>query len=286
MTEEALRSDLERLASSALSGRAGDELDAYTDGLTPDVIIESPQTRELLRGKALVRRAIADHPTPPHLLSPPRVTVLGEDRAAIESHAQFGGEPCWVVSVLELHDGLVRHERDYFAAAMAQPTWRADWVVPIPGEQDTIDAGGHEAVPRDLVERYFRAQSETDLPTLTRLRHRDWVHDLPQYGERFPNPASYVEAHAHYPGGMPALAPIGLSGPEDQWVIGAGSQPLRVSGQGAHWVGETLVTYPDGERWFDILFMDFREGRVVAERSYWCLPFEVPDWRAGLAERF
>jgi hypothetical protein len=286
MANEALGRQLEQLAEAALSGGAGDELEHYVSQLAPDVVIEYPQTRERLRGRAGARRALEEHPSPPRLDGAPRVTVLGEDRAAIESHVHYGDEPCWIVSIMELRHGLIQGERDYFAEAMPPASWRAAWVVPIPSDRPPVDPGGHQAVQRDVVERYFRAQSETDLATLTRLRHRDWVHDQPQYGERFPSPASYVEAHAHYPGGMPALAPIGLSGPEDQWVIGAGSRPLRVSGQGAHWVGETLVTYPSGERWFDVLFMDFREGRVVAERSYWCRPFEIPDFRAGLNERF
>jgi hypothetical protein len=62
--------------------------------------------------------------------------------------------------------------------------------------------------------------------------------------------------------------------------------PLCVSGHGAHWVGEVELNYPNGERWFDLLFMEFRDGKVVAERSYWCLPFDAPEWRRELVERY
>jgi hypothetical protein len=286
MADEALRSKLEQLAQAALSGGTGEGLDAYLAQLASDVVVEYPQTRERLQGQEAARRAVAEHPTPPRLDSLPRVTVLGEERAAVESHVRFGDDPCWIVSLIELRDGLVRRERDYFAEPMPRAAWRAEWTVPIPSDRPAPHLGGHQLVQREVAERYFRAQSETDLATLTRMRHPDWVHDMPQYGERFPSPASYVEAHGRYPGGMPALTPIGLSGPEDQWMIGAGSRPLRVSGQGAHWVGEAQVTYPNGERWFDLLFMEFRGGRVVAERTYWCQPFEPADWRQGFAERY
>jgi hypothetical protein len=282
MTTEALRATIAETLRAELAG----DLDALVAHLAPDFVEEYPQSRERIHGPDNVRRLLAEHPTPPRIDGEPRITILGDERAACEMHAHYGADPWWLVVILDVHGGLVHGERAYFAPTLPPAPWRAPWTVPLSTDEPQGDTGGHEAVPRDVVERYFRAQSETDLGTLTRLRHADWVHDMPQAGERFPSPESYVEAHAHYPGGLPALKPIGLTGPEDQWVIGAGQLPMRVSGQGAHWVGEVERTYPNGETWFDLLFMEFRGGKVVGERSYWCQPFEAPAWRDGITERY
>ena len=282
MSAEPLRATVEALLNAELAR----DLDALDGFLSSDFVEEWPQSRERIRGADGVRRVLAKHPTPPTPAGEPRITVLGEERAAFEVAVRYGDEPWWIVGLAELHDGLIRRVQTYFASTLPPATWRADWVVPIPEGDDRMDVGGHQAVDRDVVDRYFRAQSEADLPTLTHLRHPDWVHDMPQAGERFPTPDSYVQAHASYPGGLPALTPIRLSGAEDLFVVGAGSVPMRVSGHGAHWLGEVELNYPNGERWFDLLFMEFRDGKVVAERSYWCLPFDAPEWRRELAERY
>jgi hypothetical protein len=227
---------------------------------------------------------LAEHPQAPRFDGTPRVTLLGERWAAIETHASYADDPWWVVSVVELGEHQANRERTYYAPRLPPATWRAAWVVPLTEMTSPTSAASHQAVERGVVERYFRAQSEADLGTLARLRHPAWVHDMPQAGERFPSSQAYLQAHAHYPGGLPALKPMGITGAEDQWVIGASPVPLRVNGIGAHWLGEVERTYPGGETWFDLLFMDFRDGQVVAERSYWCQPFEAPAWRSDIAE--
>jgi hypothetical protein len=282
MSTEHLRATVDGLLAAEL----GSEVGPLNELLAPDFVEEYPQSRERVLGPDGVVRLLNAHPSRPRGGGTPRVTVLGADQAAFEVAVRYGDEPWWIIGILDLRDGLVHRERAYFASRLPPADWRAPWVVPIPEVEASEGIGGHEAVDRSVVERYFTAQSEADLPTLTRMRHPEWVHDMPQAGERFPTPDSYVEAHAHYPGGMPALTPLRLSGPGDQWVVGASSVPLRVSGHGAHWFGEVELSYPNGERWFDILLMGFRDGKVVAERSYWCLPFDPPEWRRGLTERY
>jgi len=281
MSTDQLRARAERLGTTQGTG----DLDAYVELLAPDYVVEFPQSHELVRGPGNVRRMLAEHPQAPRLDGAPRATLLGEQWAAIETHASYGGEPWWVVSVVELGEQLAKRERAYYAPRLAPATWRAGWVVPL-DDAEPPQPAGHQAVERGLVERYFRAQSEADLDTLARLRHPAWVHDMPQTAERFPSSEAYLEAHANYPGGLPALKPIAITGAEDQWVIGASPVPLRVNGIGAHWLGEVERVYPNGETWFDLLFMDFRDGQVVAERSYWCQPFEAPAWRSDIAERY
>jgi hypothetical protein len=282
MSTDGLHAVAQRLADTQRSG----DTDAYVRMLAPDYVVEFPQSHELVRGPENVRRMLAEHPQAPRFDAVPRVTLLGGQWAALETHASYGDEPWWVVSVVELGEHQALRERCYYAPRLSAAGWRAAWVVPISDADPPRELGGHQVVERGVVERYFRAQSEADLDTLDRLRHPAWVHDMPQAGERFPSSRAYLEAHAHYPGGLPALRPIAITGAEDQWVIGASPVPLRVNGVGAHWLGEVERVYPGGETWFDLLFMDFRDGQVVAERSYWCQPFEAPAWRSDIAERY
>ena len=282
MSTDELRSLAERLASTQRSG----DLDAYVALLAPGYAVEFPQSHELIRGPDNVRRMLSEHPQAPRFDGTPRVTVLGERWAAIETHSLYGEEPWWVVSVVELGDAQALRERAYYAPRLPSADWRAAWTVPISDAEPPPDVGGHRVVERGIVERYFTAQSDADLETLARLRHAAWHHDMPQAGESFPSSQAYLEAHANYPGGLPALSPISITGAEDQWVLGAASVPLRVNGIGAHWLGEVERVYPNGETWFDLLFMDFRDGQVAAERSYWCQPFKAPAWREQIAERY
>lgn len=252
----------------------------------PDYTEEYPQSRERLRGAAGLRRLLAAHPDPPRVVGPPRLTLVGEETVAVEEMADYGAERWWIVAIFDVAEGLVQRERAYFGRPLPRAAWRAGFVVPIPDAVSSPEPGTRGAVDRDLAERYFHAQATNDFAVLERLRHDDFVHDMPQSGERFPSARAYADAHRQYPGGLPTLTPLGFSGPRDQWVVTAATGPLRVSGRGPAWVGEAELVYPNGDRWFEILFMEFRQGKVVSERSYWAEPFDPPAWRAGLTERY
>jgi ketosteroid isomerase-like protein len=253
--------------------------------LSDDYTEVYPQSRELLRGRDALRRLLTEHPAAPRFLGPTRLTVIGEEVVATEELALYGEDRWWIVAIMSVAEGKVVAERAYYGPPLEAPAWRAEWVVSIPGGP-LPDPGGHRDVDRDTVDRYFRAQATGDLPTLERLRHEGFVHDMPQSAERFPSARAYAEANSRYPGGAPRLKPLGVTGPQDRWVLGAGASPVRVSGRGAHWLGEAELVYPDGERWFEVLFMDFRDGKVIAERSYWGQPFDAPAWRAGITEGY
>ena len=276
--------ELKDTVERALAARRADDLDGYIATLAPDFVEVYPQSRERLVGPDRVRRLLIEHPDRPRLLGSPRWTQLSDTAGVVEERTTYGSETWWAITILEGRGGRLTRERAYFARPLERAAWRARWVEPIPAVVPAPDTGGHRAVERDVAERYVRAFAENDDEVLRHMRHAGWVHDMPQSGERFPTSRAYLEAHAAYPGGLPSWTPVELTGPEDQWLVGASAQPMRVSGRGAHWVGETQLTYPNGDRWFDVLFLDFRDGQVVAERSYWCDPFERPAWRAELSE--
>jgi len=261
------------------------DVDELARHLAPDYRETYPQSREIVHGEANLRRLLREHPAPPRVVSPTRLTIVGEETVAAEELARYGEEPWWIVAILSVADGLVTAERAYYGRRLEAQDWRAAWVIPIPDDAPPPEGGGHQGVDRATAEAYFRAQATGDAATLRGLRHEGFVHDMPQSGERFPSAQAYADAHANYTGGAPVLTPIGVTGPADQWVVGAGG-PLRISGRGPHWLGEAQLAYANGERWFEVLFMDFRNGKVVSERSYWVEPFEAPAWRDGLTERY
>jgi ketosteroid isomerase-like protein len=262
------------------------DLDALRSITTPGYAETYPQSREIVRGLDAMVRLLAEHPARPRIMSPTRLTIVGEETVAAEELAMYGDEPWWIIAILSVADAKVTGERSYYGRRLEPPAWRAGWVVPIPDDEPPADPGGHQGVDRDTVEAYFHAVAASDDERLSRLRHPEFVHDMPQSGERFPTPRAFAEANAAYPGGGPTLTPLRVSGPQDEWVVGAGAGPLRVSGRGPHWIAEAELVYPNGDRWFEVLFMDFRDGKVVSERSYWADPFEAPAWRDGISERY
>ncbi|HSM38127.1 MAG TPA: nuclear transport factor 2 family protein [Candidatus Limnocylindrales bacterium] len=274
------------LVAAIRQALAANDVDRMAPYLAPDYVEEYPQSRELIRGEGGVRRLLDGHPRPPRVISPTRLTIIGEETVAAEEVAMYGDERWWIVALLAVADGKVTRQRAYYARPLEPPPWRSAWVIPIPDDAPPQDLGGRRDVDRDTVERYFSAQATGDLQALRRLRHEGFVHDMPQSGERFPSAEAYEQANSSYPGGPPRLIPLAVSGPRDRWVLGAGTGPLRVSGRGPHWLGEAELVYPNGERWFQVQFMDFRDGKVVSERSYWAEPFEAPAWREGISERY
>lgn len=275
--------ELVRVMREALAANDVERMAPY---LAADYVEDYPQSRELVRGVGALQRLLSEHPEAPRVVSPTRLTIIGEETVAAEEVAMYGDERWWVIALLSIADGKVTGQRAYYGRPLEPPAWRAAWVIPIADSGAPAELGGHHDVDRDTVERYFRAQATGDLEALQRLRHEGFVHDLPQSGERFPSADAYQQANANYPGGPPQLIPLAISGPRDRWVLGAGTGPLRVSGRGPHWLGEAELVYPDGRRWFQVQFMDFRDGKVVAERSYWAEPFDAPTWRDGISARY
>lgn len=281
MTDPALAELVRATAEATLAGDTA----ALEHLLAPDFVETYPQSRERVRGADTILRILSEHPSAPRGIRPPRVTTLSDELAITESQVAYGDDPWWVIGIYRAGDGRIQAERAYFGEPLEAQAWRQQWVVPIPADPGYGDSG-HGGVERDTAERYFHAQATSDFAEMARLRHEDFVHDMPQSGERFPTAQAYVEAHQRYPGGLPVLEPLTISGPEDQWVVAASPIPVRVSGSGAHWVGEAEVVYPNGDRWFEILLMAFRDGRVAAERSYWGEPFDPPEWRIGISESY
>jgi hypothetical protein len=138
----------------------------------------------------------------------------------------------------------------------------------------------------ELVMRYAEAVMRHDHDELDVLRHPQWTAVWPQSGEVVRGSASDRAIMEHYPGGAPTLVPEGrLVGSEDRWVVSPLGGAYRVAGEGENWWGEWKMVYPDGRRWFTIMLIELRDGRIFRETAYWAEPFDAPEWRARWVER-
>jgi ketosteroid isomerase-like protein len=124
MDDEARRVEIRQFVE-AVSARDLEPLDAmYHD----DVVVEWPQSGEVIRGKKNIRELREAYPTPPTATL--RRIVGAGDLWAIEMVFDYDGDRFHVVVIHEWRDGLVVRETSYYAAPFQAPAWRARWVEP------------------------------------------------------------------------------------------------------------------------------------------------------------
>jgi hypothetical protein len=124
MDDQARRVRIQQFVA-AINAREMDPFDAiYHD----DVIIQWPQSGEVIRGKKNIRELRQAYPTPPTATL--RRIVGSGDLWAIEMVFDYDGDRFHVVVIHQWHDGLVVSETTYYAAPFQAPAWRARWVEP------------------------------------------------------------------------------------------------------------------------------------------------------------
>ena len=114
------------------------------------------------------------------------------------------------------------------------------------------------------LEQHWKASERGDTDTEHAIYAADAILDYPQSGERFRG-RSKIQAQR---GGHPA---------ERHFTI------LRIRGGGDLWVSECVITY-DGVPTYAVSVMELTDDLVTHETQYFAEPFQVPSWRAALAE--
>ena len=137
------RALLERFVAEA-NRRNPEHLDEI---FTEDVVIEYPQSGEVIRGLNNVRELIAHYPVGPVLDSAtvrahpvdefrivaPLFTLVrvqggGNTGSAAVRTRYPDGSTWWWVRLYELRDGRIARSTDYFAQEFDAPEWRRQWV--------------------------------------------------------------------------------------------------------------------------------------------------------------
>jgi hypothetical protein len=124
-----IRARIQRHWEASESG----DLDAEHAIYAADAILDYPQSGERFRGRSRIQAQRGGHPAERHF-TVRRILGSGELWVS-ECVITYDGVPTCSVSVMEIGDGLVRHETQYFAdpfpaspgrAALAEPITAAE----------------------------------------------------------------------------------------------------------------------------------------------------------------
>jgi ketosteroid isomerase-like protein len=96
-----------------------------------DVVVEWPQSRERVRGRANLQALREHHPSA--LRFDVRRVLGGGDVWVTEYVIRYDGRPVHTVSVMEFEGDRVVRETHHFADPFEPPAWRARWVEPLEG---------------------------------------------------------------------------------------------------------------------------------------------------------
>jgi ketosteroid isomerase-like protein len=94
-----------------------------------DAILEYPQSGERIRGRHNIQASRTAQPNQKRFTV--RRIVGAGDLWITEFTLTYDGQPSYVVSIMELKDGQVARETQYFSDAFAPGPSRAQWVEPL-----------------------------------------------------------------------------------------------------------------------------------------------------------
>jgi ketosteroid isomerase-like protein len=102
------------------------DFDVMDEVFADDAVVEYPQSRERIRGRANIRAVEENYPALPKVTIR-RQLVVG-DLAVVESDLDYQGKPYQEVSIFEFRDGKVARLTQYFPEPFEAPASRARWV--------------------------------------------------------------------------------------------------------------------------------------------------------------
>jgi limonene-1,2-epoxide hydrolase len=106
-----------------------DDVTEASEIYADDAMLEFPQGRERIRGKANI---IAFRSAYPANVTIDVHRIIGrQDLWVNELTLRYDGTPMNVVSIMEIRDGKIVHERNYYGEPWEPPAWRAQWVEPM-----------------------------------------------------------------------------------------------------------------------------------------------------------
>ena len=118
-----IRALLDRHWAASDSGDQEAEHDIYAD----DVVVEYPQSGEIIRGRRNIRELRTRYPAAQRTFTVRKITGTG-DIWVTEYVLTYDGKPAYTVSIMRFEGGKVVHETQYFADPFEAPAWRASLV--------------------------------------------------------------------------------------------------------------------------------------------------------------
>jgi ketosteroid isomerase-like protein len=115
-------------AAAFLAAAAAGDWDSAAGHLHPDFVQEWPQSGERIVGADNALAIDRNFPGGLPTMSTRRILAAG-DLVTVELALTYAdGSRFFGVSILELRDGRIARDTDYFAEPFAAPQWRAQWV--------------------------------------------------------------------------------------------------------------------------------------------------------------
>jgi hypothetical protein len=106
------------------------DLDAEHAIYAADAVLDYPQSGERFRGRAAIQAQRGGHPAERHFTV--RRILGGGDLWVSEVVITYDGVPTYSLSVMEVTDGFVTHETQYFTEPFPAPPGRTALAEPIP----------------------------------------------------------------------------------------------------------------------------------------------------------
>ena len=136
MDERAVRELIKaHFAASAVGAPGGgpdDDIGAASEIYAEDAVLEWPQGRERMRGRANI---IAFRSTYPTRMEFELHRITGRDDLWVNEYTiRYDDRPVMAVGIMEFRAGKVVRERIYFGEPWEPPAWRAQWVEPMEPE--------------------------------------------------------------------------------------------------------------------------------------------------------
>ena len=109
------------------------DLEAEHAIYAPDAVLDYPQSGERFRGRSRIEEQRGGHTAERHFTV--RRILGGGGLWVSECVITYDGLPTHSVSVIEITEGLVTHETQYFADPFQAPVTRAGMSEPIPADE-------------------------------------------------------------------------------------------------------------------------------------------------------
>ncbi len=122
--------DIRARIQRALGGLRSGDIDAEHAVYAADAILDYPQSGERFRGRSRIQAQRGGHPAERHFTI--RRILGGGDLWVSECVITYDGVPTYSLSVMEITDGLVTHETQYFADPFDAAPGRAALAEAIP----------------------------------------------------------------------------------------------------------------------------------------------------------
>jgi len=119
---------------------AGDQ-DAEHDIYAEDVVVEYPQSGEVIRGRRNIQELRTKYPAAKRTFEVRQITGAGE-LWVTEYVLTYDGKPAYTVSIMLFEAGKVVHETQYFADPFEAPEWRASLVEMKTGRPENLGSAG------------------------------------------------------------------------------------------------------------------------------------------------